>query len=273
MRRPILTLAALLAVGLLAGCGSSKATTSTTTTTTTTAVTGHAAGQGSGCVTVPRRRSGARSEPKPTAALAPGKTYDVTFVTNCGTFTFRLDQAQSPNASASFVSLVAARVLQRDDLPPDRPRLRDPGRRPDRHAAAAAPATRPSTSRRRAPPTPSASSRWRRPAQQPAGTAGSQFFVVTGAERRPAARLRDHRQGDERPRRRRADRQARERDSSSRRESSRSSRRPSRSRRHGAVISAVVLAAGAATRFGSPKQLLLLPYVLERLRAAPSTRS
>lgn len=35
------------------------------------------------------------------------------------------------------------------------------------------------------------------------------------------------------------------------------------------MISAVVLAAGAATRFGSPKQLLLLPYVLERLREAP----
>ncbi|HWE80915.1 MAG TPA: nucleotidyltransferase family protein [Gaiellaceae bacterium] len=35
------------------------------------------------------------------------------------------------------------------------------------------------------------------------------------------------------------------------------------------MISAVVLAAGAATRFGSPKQLLLLPYVLESLLAAP----
>jgi CTP:molybdopterin cytidylyltransferase MocA len=35
------------------------------------------------------------------------------------------------------------------------------------------------------------------------------------------------------------------------------------------VISAVVLAAGAATRFGSPKQLLLLPYVLERLEGTP----
>jgi CTP:molybdopterin cytidylyltransferase MocA len=35
------------------------------------------------------------------------------------------------------------------------------------------------------------------------------------------------------------------------------------------MISAVVLAAGAATRFGSPKQLLLLPYVLEGLQAAP----
>lgn len=34
------------------------------------------------------------------------------------------------------------------------------------------------------------------------------------------------------------------------------------------MISAVVLAAGAATRFGSPKQLLILPYVLDRLHAA-----
>jgi CTP:molybdopterin cytidylyltransferase MocA len=33
-------------------------------------------------------------------------------------------------------------------------------------------------------------------------------------------------------------------------------------------VAAVVLAAGAATRFGSPKQRLLLPAVLERLRAA-----
>jgi CTP:molybdopterin cytidylyltransferase MocA len=35
------------------------------------------------------------------------------------------------------------------------------------------------------------------------------------------------------------------------------------------VIAAVVLAAGAAERFGSPKQQLLLPYVLNRLTASP----
>ncbi len=34
-------------------------------------------------------------------------------------------------------------------------------------------------------------------------------------------------------------------------------------------VAAVVLAAGAATRFGSPKQRLLLPRVLERLAASP----
>ncbi len=34
------------------------------------------------------------------------------------------------------------------------------------------------------------------------------------------------------------------------------------------TVAAVVLAAGAASRFGSPKQQLLLPAVLERVRAA-----
>ncbi len=34
------------------------------------------------------------------------------------------------------------------------------------------------------------------------------------------------------------------------------------------MVGAVVLAAGAASRFGSPKQALLLPGVLERVRAA-----
>lgn len=37
-----------------------------------------------------------------------------------------------------------------------------------------------------------------------------------------------------------------------------------------APVAAVVLAAGAATRFGSPKQRLFLPRVLEALRAADS---
>lgn len=35
------------------------------------------------------------------------------------------------------------------------------------------------------------------------------------------------------------------------------------------MIAALVLAAGAATRFGAPKQRLLLPLVLERVRASP----
>jgi cyclophilin family peptidyl-prolyl cis-trans isomerase len=49
---------------------------------------------------------GPRNEQKPTSLLTAGKHYDVTIQTNCGSFTFRIDQAQSPHASASFVARV-----------------------------------------------------------------------------------------------------------------------------------------------------------------------
>ena len=103
-------------------------------------------------------------------------------------------------------------------------------------------------------------------ATEPAGTSGSQFFVVTGDGRRPAARVRRRRRGDGRARRRRADRHAR-------RPGDRAAA-PAGRRRVGhrvalSRVAAVVLAAGAATRFGSPKQRLLLPRVLERLAASP----
>ena len=100
-------------------------------------------------------------------------------------------------------------VLRRHDLPPDRPGLRDPGRRPDRHRQRRSRLLdrRQAAVRRRA--TRRASSRWPRPADEPAGTAGSQFYVVTGDGRRPAARLRDRRQGRRGRRRRRPDRPAR----------------------------------------------------------------
>lgn len=41
-----------------------------------------------------------------------------------------------------------------------------------------------------------------------------------------------------------------------------------RGQTQGVSVAAIVLAAGAATRFGAPKQRLLLPRVLERLRQA-----
>jgi peptidyl-prolyl cis-trans isomerase B (cyclophilin B) len=42
---------------------------------------------------------------KPQKPLASGKTYEVTLTTSCGDFTIRLDQKTSPNAAASFVAL------------------------------------------------------------------------------------------------------------------------------------------------------------------------
>jgi len=42
----------------------------------------------------------------PHLTLDPHRTYTVTIATNCGTFAFSLDVAQSPKTSASFYSLV-----------------------------------------------------------------------------------------------------------------------------------------------------------------------
>jgi cyclophilin family peptidyl-prolyl cis-trans isomerase len=59
-----------------------------------------------GCVVVPTPTPKPDGTLKETlATLSAHKTYDVTMQTNCGTFTIQLDQAQSPNAVASFVEL------------------------------------------------------------------------------------------------------------------------------------------------------------------------
>jgi cyclophilin family peptidyl-prolyl cis-trans isomerase len=58
-----------------------------------------------GCTIAPEPRLGAHNEPKPTGVLARGRHYAVTFVTNCGSFTIAIDQAESPHATASFVAL------------------------------------------------------------------------------------------------------------------------------------------------------------------------
>lgn len=95
--RLLATLAAvLLAAGLLAGCGGKKSATTTTTTAATL----------NGCTVISSPpKSGPDNQPKPTSNLDPSKTYVITMKTNCGTFAFKIDQGQSPNASASVVSL------------------------------------------------------------------------------------------------------------------------------------------------------------------------
>ncbi len=45
-------------------------------------------------------------EKKPTSNLEQDKTYEVKVVTSCGSFTIKLDQETSPNTAASFASLV-----------------------------------------------------------------------------------------------------------------------------------------------------------------------
>jgi cyclophilin family peptidyl-prolyl cis-trans isomerase len=91
----ILGLSAVAALALaLAACGGGSKHASETTTT-----------DANGCIPVSAPPAGARHETKPTARLSPSKTYDVTFKTNCGSFTIRLATKTSPATTASFAGL------------------------------------------------------------------------------------------------------------------------------------------------------------------------
>jgi len=100
-RSPLALLALLgaLALPLLAGCGSSDDGGETQAQTSTTASSGP-------CKAVeapaPKPEQHLR---KPTLVLDPAKRWDVRMVTNCGSFTIRLDPARAPRTAASFASL------------------------------------------------------------------------------------------------------------------------------------------------------------------------
>jgi peptidyl-prolyl cis-trans isomerase B (cyclophilin B) len=90
MRSHLLIAGAAAGALVLAGCGSSGTTTTNQ----------------NGCVPVTAPATSSRNAPRPTTSLDVTLKYDVTITTNCGSFTIRLDPSQSPNATASFASLV-----------------------------------------------------------------------------------------------------------------------------------------------------------------------
>jgi cyclophilin family peptidyl-prolyl cis-trans isomerase len=97
----------VLAPVLIAGCGSGSTKTSeipgggASTATSTQENTTPA-----GCTSVqkpaPKPDGGQK---KPSSPLASGKTYKLTVLTNCGSFTMQLDTKAAPNAAASMVAL------------------------------------------------------------------------------------------------------------------------------------------------------------------------
>jgi peptidyl-prolyl cis-trans isomerase B (cyclophilin B) len=84
---------------LLPACGGKKAAAPTTTQTA-------AQPDASGCATVDQPKPEDRSGPKSFPKLDPAKTYDVVLKTNCGSFTIRLAVRTSPKTTASFANLV-----------------------------------------------------------------------------------------------------------------------------------------------------------------------
>jgi len=157
----------LIAIAVLAGCGGGGGKHATGTST-----------DAHGCVAVTAPAPKQRSEPKPRAQLDATKAYDVTLRTNCGSFTIRLDVKTSPATTASFVSLARRRyfdhtvpgfVIQGGD-----PTARGAG------GPGYETVDKPPTGARY---THGVVAMAKTPTEAP-GTAGSQFFVVTGDDAR-----------------------------------------------------------------------------------------
>ena len=174
--------ALLCAVALVAaGCGDDDDSGSTTREKKPAATAPAEEGQQGQCKDVdqpPPREDGGQTRPK--RPLDASKTYEVELQTSCGSFTIRLAQRISPNAAASFASLarsgffddtifhriVPGFVIQGGD--PTASGTGGPGY----------------STRDRVPQSASYDVgvvAMAKAGNEPAGTAGSQFFVVTGA--------------------------------------------------------------------------------------------
>jgi cyclophilin family peptidyl-prolyl cis-trans isomerase len=110
-------IAALLVLALgVAGCGDDKSADansdantpaeSTDATGETSSSGGKSEVDGNGCEVADRPDEKTTSVSKPKQKLDPSKTYVAKFVTNCGTFTIKLDVEKNPKTAASVANLV-----------------------------------------------------------------------------------------------------------------------------------------------------------------------
>ena len=166
----------LLALAIALGTRSGGSSTSDTTTGASTTST-----SASGCEVVTAPAPAERTEPKPTDSLDPATIYTLTFATNCGSFTVTLDQKQSPNTAASLVSLAEKGFFDGTVFHRIVPGFVIQGGDPTQTGTSG-----PGYSTVDKPP---ASARYThgvvamaKTGADPAGSAGSQFFIVTGTD-------------------------------------------------------------------------------------------
>ena len=117
----------------------------------------------------------------PTEQLDASKTWTLTFDTSCGTFVVTLDLDSSPNTAASLVSLARAGYYDDTEFHRIVPGFVIQGGDPSQSGTGG-----PGYSTRDTPAPDAAYTKgvvaMAKTAAEPAGTAGSQFFVVTGAD-------------------------------------------------------------------------------------------
>jgi len=133
-----------------------------------------------GCAVVTKPTAAPRTAPKPTKPLDPSKTYDVRFETNCGVFVVRLAVKTSPKTTASFVSLAQRKFFDDTIFHRIVPGFVIQGGDPTATGTGGPGYT--------VVDKPPASTKYThgvvamaKTQQEPAGTSGSQFFVVTAS--------------------------------------------------------------------------------------------
>jgi cyclophilin family peptidyl-prolyl cis-trans isomerase len=175
-------LAVLCFVVGLGACGGDDESAETASPETTQARTAGAGDTAGGCrdVEAPRpKRDGGQK--KPTARLDSSKTYEVRFATSCGAFTVRLDVETSPKTTASFVALARRGFFDGTVFHRIVPGFVIQGGDPTGTGTGG-----PGYSTLDKPPADAAYTTgvvaMAKTAAEPPGTAGSQFYVVTGQD-------------------------------------------------------------------------------------------
>jgi peptidyl-prolyl cis-trans isomerase B (cyclophilin B) len=126
----------------------------------------------------PRPEGGAH---RPVSALNPRKTYDVTLRTSCGDITIRLDLKDSPTTSASFVSLSRSGFYDKTIFHRIVPGFVIQGGDPTGTGNGGPGYTTVDKPPRKTKYTKGVVA-MAKTANQAAGTAGSQFYIVTGGD-------------------------------------------------------------------------------------------
>jgi cyclophilin family peptidyl-prolyl cis-trans isomerase len=181
--------ALLVPIALVAGCGSGTKTSaipsggeSSSVKATSTTTASPAATVPAGCTAVSKPKPKAEGTlTKPSIKLNKRRTYVATVKTNCGTFAFKLDLRKAPNAAASIYNLASKKFFDSTVFHRIAVGFVIQGGDPTGSGSGG-----PGYSTVDKPPRSAAYTRgvvaMAKTGTEPAGTAGSQFFVVTGAD-------------------------------------------------------------------------------------------